>query len=202
LKAEGYFAYLDIIHYCTQMLTTCRNGHQERRKKTSRVLKELSERYERYSLYVKTFPYPSLVRSLSQELKLIHSRINRNWGMDGYGPPMKFKAILEATRRISAELDALEPRVQRLELVRRFLAFLARFLKKTLIFQSVNLLLAIILFPIAMYYLGFLIPGFTIPSNHIWHYQKAILSLGAVSGFLLAGVMSGKASRKERRSRR
>jgi len=53
-----------------------------------------------------------------------------------------------------------------------------------------------------MYYLGFLIPGFSIPPHHIWHYQKAVLSLGAVSGFLLAGVMSSKASRQQRRSPR
>jgi hypothetical protein len=79
---------------------------------------------------------------------------------------------------------------------------MGRFLKKTLIFQSANLLLSIILFPIAMYYLGFLVPGLSIPPHHIWNYQKAVLSLGAVSGLLLAGVMSGKASGQGRRSRR
>jgi class 3 adenylate cyclase/tetratricopeptide (TPR) repeat protein len=201
-KADGYFAYLDIIHYASQLITASRNALQERRRTTSRAVKELSDRYERYSLYAKTFPYPFLVRSLSQELRLIHGRITRDWGMDGCRTPVKFKEILEATRQISADLDALESRIQRLELIRRILTFMIRFLKKSLIFQSANLLLTIILFPIAMFYLGFLIPGFSIPPQHVWHYQKAILCLGAISGILLAGVMSGRGSRQGRRSRR
>ena len=133
-KEDGYFAYLDIIHYATQLTTTCRNALQEHRRTASRAVKELSERYERCSLYAKTFPFPFLVSSLSEELRLIHSRLSRNWEMDGCGTPIKFKEILEAARRISADLDALEPRMQRLELTRRLLTFMIRFLKKTLIF--------------------------------------------------------------------
>ncbi|MEW6669504.1 MAG: adenylate/guanylate cyclase domain-containing protein [Thermodesulfobacteriota bacterium] len=201
-KADGYFAYLDVIHYGSQVITACRNALQEGRRKASGAIHELSDRYKKCSQYAMAFPYPFLVRSLGQELILIHDRITRNWGMDGCGTPVMFKEILEATRRLSADLDGLESRIQRLEWIRRLLTFLIRFLKKTLLFQSANLLLTIILFPIAMYYLGFLIPGFSIPPHRIWHYQKAALSLGAVSGILLAGLMSGQSSRQGRRSRR
>jgi class 3 adenylate cyclase/tetratricopeptide (TPR) repeat protein len=191
-KVDSYFAYLDIIHYGTNLVGMGRATLEERRKRVGRVLRELAERYERDFRFVRDYPYRFLVTSLAVQLKQIEGRINRNWGMDDPGSTNRFKSVLDATGRLSDELDEIESRLKRLEALGKVLFFLSRFLKKTLIFQSVNLLVAIILFPIVMYYLNFILPGLSITPQNIWSYQKAMLYLGAVSGLLLALVPSGR----------
>jgi hypothetical protein len=99
--------------------------------------------------------------------------------------------MFQETERLSKELVEIEAKLQRAEVLRRLILFLTRFLKKTLLFQSANLLVAIILFPIVTYYLNLLLPGLNIASHNIWLYQKSVLTLGSISGLLLALFTSG-----------
>jgi class 3 adenylate cyclase/tetratricopeptide (TPR) repeat protein len=190
-KVNSFFSHLDILHYGTSLVGIGRSTLEERRRRISRILKELAERHERCSRYVRNFPYRFLVKSISEELALLHGLISTRWGGTESGEPSKFKDILQETEKLSTEMTDLEARLQRLELLRRLLLFMSRFLKKTLIFQSANLLVAIILFPIVTYYLNLLLPGLNIASHDIWLYQKSVLSLGSISGLLLALVTSG-----------
>jgi hypothetical protein len=187
-KMEGYFSYLDIIHYGTSLVGMGRATLEERRKRVGRVLRALADRYEQDFGFVRDYPYRFLVTSLGVQLKRLEGRINRNWGMGDPGTPNRFKWILEETDKLSEEMDEIESRLRRLEAVGRVLFFLSRFMKRSLLFQSANLLVAIILFPIVMHYLNFVIPGLSTTPQDIWSYQKAMLYLGAISGLLLALV--------------
>jgi len=64
--------------------------------------------------------------------------------------------------------------------------------KSSLIFQSANLVVALILFPILSYYLSLLLPQLKISPLNIWAYQKTILILGGISALLLAIVTATK----------
>jgi tetratricopeptide (TPR) repeat protein len=190
-KANSFFSHNDILHYGANLVGIGRSTLEERKRRISKILKELSERHERCCRYVRNFPYRFLVASISQELDRMHAQIMRKWGSDESGAPNKFKDMFQETERLSKELADIDAKLQRAEVIRRLILFLTRFLKKTLIFQSANLLVAIILFPIVTYYLGLLLPGLNFASHNIWMYQKSVLSLGAISGLLLALVTSG-----------
>lgn len=194
-KVDSYFSHLDIIHYGSSVVGMGRRSLEERKKKLARIRKEQTERHARCSRYVSGFPYRFLIGSFAQALALMQPRLDLRWGMEEPGvEPTKYKDILQETERIDAELSEIESRLQRMEVLRRLLLFLVRFLKKTLIFQSANLMVAIILFPIVTYYLNLLLPGMMISSQNIWAYQKTVLSLGSVSGLLLALLTSGPLS--------
>jgi hypothetical protein len=68
--------------------------------------------------------------------------------------------------------------------------FSSRFLKKTMIFQGANLVLALALFPMLIYYMNIIIPGLEIAPQDIWYYQKAFIILGGISGLVLASVLT------------
>lgn len=190
-KVDSFFSHMDILHYGTNLVGIGRSTLEERRRRIARILREQAERHERCSRYVKGFPYRFLVATLSQDLGRLHARIATKWGAEDSEEPSKFKDILRETEEISKEITEIEAKLQRVEVIRRLLVFLSRFLKKTLIFQSANLLVSIILFPIVTYYLNLLLPGLNIASQDIWLYQKSVLSLGSVSGLLLALLTSG-----------
>jgi class 3 adenylate cyclase/tetratricopeptide (TPR) repeat protein len=191
-KVDSYFSQHDILHYGTNVVGMGRRSLEERKKKIGRILKELEARHARCIRYVNGFPYRFLVGSFAQALSVIQAPLGQRWGVDepvvGTG---KFKDVLRETERFSEELTEIESRLQRMEILRKLLLFLGRFFKRMLIFQSANLMVAIILFPIIAYYLNLLLPGMNISSQNIWPYQKTVLSLGAVSGLLLALLTSG-----------
>lgn len=190
-KVDGYFSHLDVIHYGGNLVGRGRATLEERRKAIKRVFQELVDRHEQHSSYLKAYPYRFLTATLSHELRQMGARISRDWGADAPGGVTQYKELFAAADRLSTELDILESRLQRLERMRKVLSFLRRFLKKTLLFQSANLLLAVILFPIVIYYMNLLIPGLGISHQNIWSYQKTMLTLGAFSALLMALVTSG-----------
>ncbi|PKN22617.1 MAG: hypothetical protein CVU64_24755, partial [Deltaproteobacteria bacterium HGW-Deltaproteobacteria-21] len=190
-RANGYFSQTDILHYGTSLVGIGRSTLEERKRRIGKILKELTDRHERCSRYVKGFPYRFLVDSISHDLARMHARLSRKWGGEDSGEPSKFKDMFQETERLSKELVEIEAKLQRAEVLRRLILFLTRFLKKTLLFQSANLLVAIILFPIVTYYLNLLLPGLNIASHNIWLYQKSVLTLGSISGLLLALFTSG-----------
>ncbi len=191
-KVDSYFSQHDILHYGTNLVGMGRRSLEERKKKIGKVLKELGERHARCTRYVNSFPYRFLVGSFAGVLNAMHAPLGQKWGVDEpVGTPRKFNDVVQETERLSEELTDIESRLQRMEILRKLILFLSRFFKKMLIFQSANLMVAIILFPIVAYYLNLLLPGMNISSQNIWPYQKTVLSLGAVSGLLLALLTSG-----------
>jgi len=109
----------------------------------------------------------------------------------------KFKDALNLTKELSSEIDQIELKLQRLRIIRWLLQFISKFFKKSLLFQAANLLIALIVFPIIVYYLNFLVPQIRITPQNIWFYQKGVLVLGGISGLLLAFLTTTKSMPKE-----
>ena len=62
---------------------------------------------------------------------------------------------------------------------------LSRFLKKSLIFQSFNFSVGLIVFPLIVYYLKLLVPELGL-ARDIWPFQKGLLVMGGIFGVFLA----------------
>ena len=183
---ESYFAYQDIIHFCSTIINM---GHQcldVRRRKLSRVFSELKSRHKTYTAFTDRFPYPFLIDSFRHQLKTLLPRINKGWDMADSNTPDTFKEALVRSKKLSSSLDQIESNLKRLNRIRNILKFSSKFFKKNLIFQSASLIIGIFLFPIIIHYLNFLMPGIKINPHNIWTYQKGILILGGFSGVFLA----------------
>ncbi|MFZ7111410.1 MAG: adenylate/guanylate cyclase domain-containing protein [Desulfatiglandales bacterium] len=191
-RVDSYFGFLDIIHFGRNIITRGLRGIEERREQLSAVLDELIERTDQYLAFVKGFQYPFLTDTIKRELVQLRARLNKDWAMSEPKKAGRFKEAFGLARALSAELDEIGPRLERLDKVRRALLFVTGFFKKSLIFQAANLLVAMILFPIMVYYLNFLVPVFSITSQNVWGYQKGVLIVGGVLGLFLAIVSTAK----------
>ncbi|MBN2124724.1 MAG: hypothetical protein JW821_10550 [Deltaproteobacteria bacterium] len=186
---EGYFAYLDIIHFGNSLINMARVNVEERRKRLTELLMEMRGRVERDLAFIRAFPYGFLIDRQRKELRRIQLRVEKNWTLEE-PRAVKFKEAFALAEELLSDLKQIEMRLERLDVFRRILIFLTSFVRKSLIFQSANLLIAIIFFPIIAYYLNFLVPDFRITPDSIWAYQKYILTLGGLSGGLLAVITS------------
>lgn len=185
-ETDSYFGYLDVIYYGNSIINTGRTRIETRKRQLFKAIKELKHRLDKDLLYINNFPYPYLVDSLHRDLHHIYKRLNKNFDMDEPEAAREFKVAYNLSKELSSELDQIELKLQRLEIIRLLLLFIAGFFKKSLFFQGANLLIAIIIFPIIIYYLNFLMPQIRITPQNIWSYQKGILILGSISGLFLA----------------
>ncbi|MBW2303158.1 MAG: hypothetical protein JRF57_05535 [Deltaproteobacteria bacterium] len=195
-RVNSYFGHLDIIHYAESIVTMSRRSIESRKRQLAMSLRELDDRAEKALAWANRFRYEFLIKEVKQELLRIRGMIDSEW--EGENPKVagKFKESLNKVKAIAARLDEVESRLERLGTIHTLLFFIAAFFKKSLVFQSANLALALILFPILAYYLNFMIPVFQITSHNIWSYQKAVLALGGVSGLLLAVISAARGLHK------
>jgi hypothetical protein len=112
--------------------------------------------------------------------------VDKEWKTSKSNLPEKFQEAIDRIDKMSKDLTGIESKIHRLEKARQMIAFLIEFSKKSLIFQSASLLLAIMIFPLMTHYLNFLIPELNITPHNIWGYQKGILIVGGLSGVFLS----------------
>jgi len=197
-QADSYFAYLDMAHYSQSILAIGRRYIEKRRSELLDVLYGLNRRVEKYLVFLRDYRYQNLIGAAYQHLMLVQRKINQVRDMVNSNAPDEFKAAFAQPEKLSEELDQIEPKLKRLEMIQHVILFLTRFLKKSLIFQSVIVFFAIIVFPIMIYYLNFALPKSSIlPADNIWAYQKGILIIGGLFALILAIVRTIKSLHKK-----
>jgi class 3 adenylate cyclase len=184
-KADSYFGYLDIIHYGGSVIDISYKSLETRRRGLYRRLSELKQRLEKCQTYVGRYHYPYLIGSVQQQLKLIKTRFDKNWEIVESKAKDKYKEAAQEAEEIATELDQISLKLKRLDMTQKVMLFATRFFKKSLVFQSVNVLIALLLFPIVAHYLNFLVPRFYVTPQNIWVYQKWVLLVGGLSGLFL-----------------
>ena len=197
LGRESYFGYVDIIYYANTILHLGHQSVEVRRRKLLRVLREQRNRIDKCLKFVTDFPYEYLTESVRFQIKRMKTVVDKEWETTKSNVPEKFQEAIERVDKVSKDLTGIEAKLQRLEKARQMIAFLIGFSKKSLIFQSASLLLAIMIFPLMTHYLNFLIPELNITPHNIWGYQKGILIVGGLSGVLLSLVACLREMSKE-----
>ena len=107
------------------------------------------------------------------------------------GPDQFKKAFIDMTE-MAKNLDRIGQKLKRLDNIEQVLIFLIRFLKRSVIYQSINLVIALILFPIATHYINFIIPDLKVTPQNIWYFQKLGIILGGIAGIFLASITTPK----------
>ena len=193
---DSYFAYLDIIHYGGSISHMSSRIIAGRETGLSTIYDILKQRLTCCTGRVRTLPYPFLARSASIQLSVIRERFYKTSDSHDLHDPEKFKKSIKSYDMVSDELSWIESKLNRLEGIGLLLKLAARFMKKNILFQSVNLIIALILFPIIAYYLEFILPDLNISSQGIWGYQKIVFILGGITALILATVTSREDARK------
>lgn len=136
--------------------------------------------------------YPFLTRSISFQLGMARERFDRVPYGEDLHELEKFQNIMDNYDYIGKQLSHIEQRLDRIENTAHLVGFAVRFVKKNIIFQSANLVIALILFPITTHYLNFVIPDLNLSAKSIWIYQKIVIILGGFSALILASLTSKK----------
>jgi len=191
-EKNSYFGYTDIIHYGESISHMSSRIIINRESELSREYDTIKQRLIYCRGRIRNLPYPFIARSVSYELGIIREKFDRTSERDDIHNPDNFKKIMAAYDQVSAELSHIEHKADRLEGMTHLLKFGARFLKKNIIFQSGNLILALVLFPITVYYLNVIFPNLNISAQNMWNYQKIVMILGGISALVLASLASKK----------
>jgi hypothetical protein len=189
---DSYFGYLDVIHYSESIAHMSTRIIINRETGLSSTYNVLKQRLIYCMIRIKGLPYPFLGRSVLTQLRYIQKRFDGTSEDEDLHNPEKFKILMKSYDKVSEELIRIESRLDHLESMGHLLRYISRFLKKNILFQSFNLLIALILFPITTYYLNFLWPDLNISEKNIWTYQKIAIVLGGISALIMSSLASKK----------
>ena len=186
LETDSFLGYRDIVHHARVVISIANERIKERRRKIHQLLYESTHRCREYLRVSSNYPYRHLVSSIHTQLKDIHARIEEGKTMiRASDAPEVLRRAFRSGEIIAADLDEIGPRIKRLVIMKKIIWFFSRFLKKSLIFQSLNFLVSIIVFPVIVHYLNLLVPEPGLLRD-IWPYQKGFLVMGGISGVFLA----------------
>ena len=191
-KTESYLGYLDITNYADSILSMSRRIIKGRKRKIHDLLYDLNEQCGKRLAFVNNFPFKSLTGDAYNQLKFIQKEIDTIKNIPTSSAYDNFKKTLDHAKKLSAEMAKIDLKLQRLDYIREILCFLVTFFKKSLIMQSLNIFVVIILFPIIIHCLIFIIPELKFFLQDIWFYQKLFLFIGGISSILLASIMTIK----------
>jgi len=191
-KSDSYFNHLDIIHYSNHIIDMGAKYLKDRKAKLFKVLNEIEPRIKRCFILSDKLPYRNLITNVLQRLKNIEAKMNRHWQIARGNDPKVLKDALDEAETLTKELKQVELELKKLNSIQQVMLFFSKFFKKSLIFQSVNLLVVFCIFPIFTHYLNFFLPDIRISTQNIWEYQQFVLVLGGLSGVCLALMLTTK----------
>ena len=196
-KSDGYLAYHDIIYYSESVIAICQRCAENQRRELLEALYGVNRRLEQYCRAIGNYRYPSLANKIYQELKSIKTKIKELRDMTGLEVSEKFKEVALSAEELSRKLDKIEIRLNKLRAIQDMVLFFRRFLKKSLLFESVLIFFTMIFFPIVIYYLNLVLPKYNMsPVRDIWSYQKEIIGFGGILALVLAFVKTFSTSPK------
>lgn len=189
---DSYFGHRDVIHYSEMISHMSSRIIVNRKSVLSAAYDSIKQRLNYCRARINNLPYPFIARSVSAELRIQRGRFEVASEMDDLHDPDKYRKAVEIYDAISSNLSRIEYKVNHLEGMTHLLRFTARFIKKNIIFQSANLIIALVLFPITIYYLNIILPELNISAQTMWSYQKTVIILGGILALILASLTSKK----------
>lgn len=196
LKTNSFFGYLDVIHYGEDIFNLGNRIVKSREVRLLKIEEELSQLMHRCKIFLEVIPYDFMAKPASNRLRVMENNIHIVREKMRNQAAREFHDTLETLKSYSGELIAMEGKLRRMDAIAQFLGFLVKFFKKNLVFQSVNLIISLLLLPIMVHYLNFIVPNLNLSTTGIWHYQKILIILGGITGIILSSLTSQKSSPK------
>jgi hypothetical protein len=186
-ETDSYFGYLDVIYSGISITKTVHRTIEEDKKNLYEGLLKLKQRLRIYLKFTSDYPYKDLIEQTSFKLAIIQQKVNDSWRKLETSPPEEFIKTFKNRQLISEELDQIEQRMKNLATIQWVGQFVARFLKRNLIFITAIFLAAFIVLPIVIFYANLVLIKFDIsPIYQIWSYQKMISIIGCVCSIVVS----------------
>ncbi len=198
IKTNSYFGYLDVIHYSEDIYNLGNRIVKNREIKLSKIEDGMRQLIERCNNYIELIPYRFMVRPAAHKLNIIKNSIDSTRDRIKNQGAKEFRETLNKLKEFSKELIDLEHKLRRKDAQAQFLGFLSKFLKKNLIFQTINLVIGLIIPPILLHYLNLVFPDLSLTEDGMWHYQKVLIILGGITGIILSSLTSQKNNTRQK----
>lgn len=197
IKSGTYFALLDAIHYCNIIVEKCHSSIKNMRVSITKILNRIDNRIERSFNTIERFPYPSLVRGIKNRLIVLSNSVRKQWNRLGKNLYHQFRDIHEQSLHFLNDMRSIESDLNKRVFWGRVLKFGIDFIKKSILFELINLILAILVFPVIVHYVMVFFPSLNISLNNFWFYQKALIYIGGIIALILALLISAKNQKDE-----
>ena len=197
IESGTYFACLDAIHHCNIIIEKCTNSVKDMRRNITKLLSRIDNMIDSYSDILNRFPFPFLVKGFWKKLGILKGSVKGQWAILGKNVYSRFKESHKQCLELLNEARSMGVELNRRIFVGRIIQFGIDFLKKGLLFELINLLLAIIIFPVVIHYVLVFFPSLNITTSNFWYYQKIIIYIGGLIALLLAVLISAKNQKDE-----
>lgn len=188
LVSESYFGYLDACHSASAVAARTRREIRKRQDHIYQMLAELDERCLALFDTLKTLPEDSRARPLHAELKWIRGEMDAVRKEVRHEDAGAFQKASATCREISERIQKARAKIEMLTNLWIVRSFLLTFSRINLIFQPINLLIGIVLLPLAVRYLLPGQMGADVPMEQIRLFQAGAIFLGGATGVLYAIV--------------
>lgn len=193
MESDSYFGYLDAVRYSDSIVTICENSLKEQKKDLSEIIDQLSQRLLKALNFVKRYRYRQFVDSLYKHLMLLKVRMDDIKGAEKFCAPWQFDACHVLCKETANELNSIESRLKRLEIIQQVIHTFFNFLKYCSALLSIVFFTGIFIFPFFVDPLNILLSKFEITSiSNAWSFQKTFLVLGGIASFITSFLISVK----------
>jgi len=192
-ETNSYFGALDMMHLSKLVMTTCRRLIEQRKREFTDRLSELDTRVKSYLGFLEQHRHRNLVGATHERLKDFRDTIDEAWHTLKSNDGETFKHIVARCGSLAAELDHMQPKIDRLRTIVKFESFVVSFCKNACVILAAILIVGTLIFPNMIYYLNMILPEQHISTAHnTWLYQKQFIIGGTVLGLLLAFIKAFK----------
>jgi len=193
MESDSYFGYLDAVRYSDSIVTICENSLKEQKKDLSEIIYQLSQRLQKAFNFVKKYRYRQFVDSHYKHLMLLKIRMDDIRGAEKFCAPWQFDACHASCKETAGDLDSIESKLKRLELIQQIIRTFFNFLKYCSALLSIVFFIGIFIFPFFVDPLNILLSKFEVTSiSNAWSFQKTFLVLGGIASFIASFLISVK----------
>ncbi|MBI9086950.1 MAG: hypothetical protein JEZ11_25370 [Desulfobacterales bacterium] len=191
-QGGSYFGFLDAADTARSLIDRVQRTIQSRKRGVGRTLMDLEQRCTGLVKQARDFADSKAMGRILTDLGTAYAEVVEMKEMLRADQPEIFVTIFSRADDLSKRLDVVARTIKRMVDRREIRRFLMSFVNKSLIFQSINLLIGVVFFPLVNHYLNFVLPQLRLSDLSLISYQKAFLFMGGVTGILVALLRTAK----------
>jgi class 3 adenylate cyclase/tetratricopeptide (TPR) repeat protein len=190
--SDSYFDCLDVADAARAIVGRVRGTIEGRKRSIGRTLRDLELRCRSLVSRARALADARGVKRILSDLAGVYKEVIGMREMVDAEHPEIFVVIFDRSDQLSERLDHIARAIKRAADFRDVCRFLVAFFNRSLVIQSINLIIGIGIFPLINHYLGFIIPPLRVADPHLFFYQKLFLCLGGLTGTLAAVLMTAR----------
>ena len=189
-NGDSYRGYHEAVRFANMIITRSRKLVQEAKADVYERIFRLDKACERQLDVADTFPKSEGIRKIYAEINDLRGAADDMKKILSMDTPGIFKQANEELNGLEKRSAKIYGRLTRLLNRKKFFDILFSFIRNTILFQGLNLVVGIMLLPILAHYITLVVPSWSSFSTNLWAYQKGCLIVGGISGIFLAFLRS------------